>query len=189
MPVFTGGSSQVGSANIIDGAIVNADINAAAAIEASKLSGLPYTTLTSKVSAGGVTTVTTDAFTGKKFLRIIFNITSLALASDLFLRFNSDAGANYNSTISLSGGGASKLTAQTSLRLITSAQAGGCYGVLDVLNVATKTKPLCGLVYEYDDSCETAGHWLNTADLITSVSLVSAQNMGADTSIIVLGMD
>ena len=40
MPVFTGGGSAVGSAEINDGAIVNADVNAAAAIAQSKIAGI-----------------------------------------------------------------------------------------------------------------------------------------------------
>lgn len=189
MAFLQSGGTIVTSASIVDGSITNADVNAAAAIVASKLSGLPYTTLTTKTSTGLATTVTTDAFTGKKFLRVIYNIPSFALVSDLFLQFNGDTGANYNSTISLAGGGASKLTAQTSMRIISSAAATGCFGVIDILNVAANSKPLVGIAYEYDDSCEHAGHWTNTTDLITSVSLVASQNMGIGTTIIVLGMD
>lgn len=40
MPYFVGGGSAVGSAEITDGAIVDEDINAAAAIALTKLSGL-----------------------------------------------------------------------------------------------------------------------------------------------------
>jgi hypothetical protein len=39
MGIFTGGGSQVGSAQINDGAIVNADVNAAAGIAQSKIAG------------------------------------------------------------------------------------------------------------------------------------------------------
>lgn len=39
MPIFTGGGSQVGSAQINDDSIVNADINSAAAIARTKLAG------------------------------------------------------------------------------------------------------------------------------------------------------
>ena len=43
MPVFTGGGSSVSSANIVDDAIINADVNSAAAIAQSKLAGTPNT--------------------------------------------------------------------------------------------------------------------------------------------------
>ena len=66
MPVFTGGGSAVGSAEINDGAIVNADVNAAAAIALTKLAGLvgnPGSFISIEQTTGTSVNVTVDGNT------------------------------------------------------------------------------------------------------------------------------
>lgn len=66
MPVFTGGGSSVGTAEINDGAIVNVDVNAAANIALTKLAGLignPGSFISIEQVSAATTNVTVDGNT------------------------------------------------------------------------------------------------------------------------------
>lgn len=71
MPVLNSGGSLVNSDNIVDGSILNADINGAAAIALSKLAGLvgePGELISIETTAGATHSLTTD---GKQQVLVI----------------------------------------------------------------------------------------------------------------------
>ncbi len=97
MPIFNSGGGQVGSSQITDGAIVNADVNAAAAIALSKLEGMignPGDFLSIETSVGTTHSLTTVA--GQKVL--------------VFAKGNVATGGGSNRAVTLAYNGVTKDT-------------------------------------------------------------------------------
>lgn len=189
MAFLQSGGALVTSSNIVDGAIVNADVNAAAAIESSKLANLPYAVLTTATAPGGAATLQTATFTAKKYLRVLINIKGVAVGGDIGIRFNGDSGANYNSANTIAGGANSKVVAGTTIRMDTGSLTGQHYYVIDIWNVSGEQKSCVFSGYENDDMIDGAGHWTTTAGQITTITLVCAGNITAGSTITVIGSD
>lgn len=189
MAFLTQGGSQVGSAQINDGAIVNADINANAAISISKLSNSAYALLASVTLVAPGLTLNSGTFTGKRFLRVIIDAVSYAGAGSMIMQFNGDTGANYDANNATDGGASGKVTGQTSATILPSAGAQSRRVVLDIINIATLPKRVIGDVNADNTWVKHLSSWTNSTDLITSILITASQNMGTGSSITVLGMD
>lgn len=106
MPVFFGGAANVGSAEIVDGAIVNADINAAAAIALTKIASLignPGGLISIETTTGVTHSLTTVA--GQKVLVFVKgDITDgTGLTRTLTTQYNA---VTKDTVLSMGGGGA-----------------------------------------------------------------------------------
>lgn len=190
MPVFTSGGSSVTSASIVDGEIVNADVNANAGIAITKISNAPYAVLADVTLGSPATSLASGTFAGKTHLRIIVTCPSIATSDLLCLRFNGDTGANYTYQHSTDVGAITKVAGDTLHRVHSAGTTGTVYAVFDVLNIATVDKRHVGQVIDTNKQIQASGFWSNTSAQITAVSLItSTYNMATGTRLIILGMD
>lgn len=187
---FSGGGSQVGSAQITDNEIVDADINSAAAISANKIASLGYQKLGTKTLGAGATTLTTDAFAAKKYLRLMIDCRGSGAAS-INLRFNADSGANYDFWKALNLGTPTTSSGQTSMEIENGAESAARLLVVDILNVATVAKKVISRTTEAGEVHDGGGAWNNTTDQITAVTMFldDVGDLAAGTTIDVYGMN
>lgn len=81
MPYYVGGGSQVGSAEITDGAIVNADINSAAAIALTKLAGADGSGYNSSIINPNLVVYTKLEITAAQMLTLVTGVPRVILAA------------------------------------------------------------------------------------------------------------
>ena len=123
----------------------------------------------------------------KQYLRIILSWGAKSGASDDYLRFNSDGGANYTTTTGVS---------QTQIDIRNGANSAlGGFSAIEVFNLPTLVKPAFLHTVNRITAAGTAissyalfASWVNTSANITSVSLTSsnAQTYPVGTSLLVL---
>lgn len=190
MAFLTSSGSLVTSANIVDGSIINADVNASAAIDASKLTGLPYTKLADVTNAGAQATLASGAFTARRHLRILLWVPG-TIADNVIIRFNGDNGANYDNIRSTNWGVGAPTSGDTYLWNSDGNQANTSFCIMDIWNDAATAKYIhsqnnVNMVFKANP-----GRWNNTADSITSVTIAcqAGTNLTAGAHIVVLGMD
>ena len=189
MPLFTSGGSQVNSASIIDGSIVNADINAAAAIAASKITGLSFVELADVTLGSAGLTLSSGAFTGRLFLRVYVLVTGMASAGSLSMRFNGDTGANYNTFYSVnSGADATSLGATTAFINAASGTTERAY-FFDIFAPTTTRKNWIGDSVDSNGHIEMSGWWNNTANALTQIDIIGSVNINVGSRIVVFGHD
>lgn len=187
MAFLTTGGSQVNSANIVDGSILNADVNANAGILASKISGKPYETLADVTLGSAATSLSTGAFTAKTVLKVLVWCPSIATADRLRMDFNSDGANNYNVTSVTDGAAAAADVATNGIRLEQGTSTGRRYHVCDIFNIASLIKPVTALGWCENNQDIISAIWTNTTDQITTIRLQAAFNLGVGTRIIVMG--
>lgn len=189
MPVLNSGGSLVTSDSIVDGSIVNADINAAANIALSKLNNPAYVTLADVTLSGVNTVIDSGAFAAKSILKILVFSAGHAVAASWGITFNNDSGANYNTSISENGGAAGTSAANTQIPLAGSALTDVGMAAIDVINIATLKKMAVGLQMT-EVYCRTiGGQWENVADPITQVKAIATNNFAIGSRLVVLGMN
>lgn len=187
MAFLTTGGSQVNSANIVDGSILNADVNANAGILASKISGKPYETLADVTLGSAATSLSTGAFTAKTVLRVLIWCPSIVGADRLRLDFNADGGNNYNVTVVTGGGAASTDVGTNGIRLEGGTDTGRRFHVCDIYNITGIVKPVLANGWNENAQDIISAIWTNTANQITSMRIQAATNLGIGTRIIVMG--
>lgn len=190
MPFVGTGGGTVASSQIIDGTIVNADINASAAIDSSKLSNLPYQKLATASLGAGATTLSSGTFTARKFLRFIIQVAGNA-AADLGIQFNGDTAANYEWVQTKDGGASTNNTADTKIKFGAGSETEDRLIVIDIINVAASAKQITGLQSTGHEITSIGGQWSNTSNQITSALLLldAAGDITAGTEITVFGHD
>lgn len=189
MAFLQSGGSVVGSAQITDGAIVNADINANAAIALSKIANPPYAVLADVTLGTLGVTLDTGTFTAKTNLRIIVASAGHAVAATLALTLNNDTGANYAYSISENGAASATSGAASSIALRNSALIEAGLVVLDLINITTIKKRLTGSGVNDIYAHTIGGSWNNTASQVTRVTVTASNNFAVGSRIIVLGMN
>lgn len=187
MPVFTGGGSNVGSAEINDGAIVNADINANAAIGMSKLAAPPLETLADVTLGGVATSIDSGTFTAKTFLEVHVIIPSIASTSTVSARFNGDAGTNYEWGVFDNGGAAVNSSAQTQIPLLAGSTLAYSYFRMTIQNITALRKTYTGNGSFGNGNSILSGNWNNTASQVTQINIFATANFPAGTRLIVKG--
>lgn len=189
MAFLTSGGSQVTSGNIVDGSILNADINSAAGISMSKLDNPPLLELADVTLGGAGLTINSGAIAAKRFIRILLEITGNATAVTNLLRFNGDSSANYSRTISANSAGATNNTAQTFIEIEGSGSTTRKFYVIDIINVASLPKIVIVNGGNQGNMQHCIGTWNNTADLISSIEISAVTNLSVGTRMQVFGND
>lgn len=141
-------------------------------------------------------TLTVSSLPARKYLRVMFHMVPNGTVGTE-IRFNSDSGSNYSwyfLTLYASGYGSTSQTSIPTEPSTTTVQTFGCY---DVVNIAAREKLLHGsTVSQSTAGAGTAptigtviGKWVNTADAISSVSLIqsSTGDFASGTELIILG--
>lgn len=187
MVFLQSGGSVVGSAQITDGAIVNADVNAAAAIEATKLSGLPYQVIGDVTLGSTGNTLQLTGLSARTFLRCIVFVPSTA-SSQMSLTFNGDGGANYNRNYAVDDGSTTRAVAQGSILMETAVRTTARFWVIDIINVATTRKMVIAQGTWDDRPQFVTGDWTNTTDQISQITF-SATTFAVGSRLIVMGMN
>jgi len=190
MPFFSQGGSTVSSSNIVDGTIVNADINAAAGIVASKLGGGVFKKLTDDTLGAPAASMTTTTFAGVSLLKVMIVLPS-SPSEALRIRFNGDSGANYdgqdNENGVASGGGSG-----TTLGVIEGAGVGVAkVCILDIWNIAALPKHA---IFDFGAGGRKGDGWVrwnNTSAAITAITVLlhAGGNLPTGTRIVVYGCD
>lgn len=189
MPVITQGGSLVTSANIVNGTIVNEDINASAAIDVSKLNNAAYAVLADVTLSGAGNTIDSSTFTAKRLIKVLLSIPSIAIASTVTFRFNADSGANYDTSCTNDGAAAFTGTAQSVISPENVNSTSRRFIEFEVINDAALQKMLFGRSYYSNGQYIFCGSWNNTANQITRVQAISAQNFATGSRMVVLGMN
>lgn len=187
MAFFTsGGSNNIGSGQITDGAITNDDINAAAGIEATKLANIDFRVLSDVELTGDAVTLPSGTIENLPLLKVQIYVPSTAASAFLGIQFNGDTGNNYVYQISSNGGAGGGSAGQTSILIDGAANTSQRIFELIIANIASREKVLRSLSgrRQYIDSA--AGAWVNTSDAITSITLMNT-TMPAGTRMIILG--
>lgn len=187
MAFLQSGGSVVGSAQINDGAIVNADVNAAAAIAATKLSGLPYQVIGDITLGSTGNTLELTSLPARTFLRCIMFAPSTA-SSQVSLNFNGDVAANYDRSYSIDGGGTTPATAQSTILMETAAQTATRLWTVDIINVATSPKLVRGFGQYSHRFYESGGAWNNSSVQIDRITF-NATTFAIGSRLIVMGMN
>lgn len=129
----------------------------------------------------------------KQFLKILIQWGAKSGASDDYLRFNNDSGSNY--TFINSGGVARTSQAQIDIRDGLNSALGG-FAVIEIANVSSLVKTITVHTVNRITSAATSqtfyqifGTWVNTADFITRIDLVSSntETYPSGSSLLVLG--
>lgn len=190
--------------------IVNADINAAAAIVESKisfdtssghnhdgvnsrlLSGL--TKLGETVLSGAGTTITVSGLSASRNLIVFVKVKWSAAVGGLSIRFNGDTGANYGYMNGQDYGAPSTNDSQTSLQLTNALTYANFAARLDIMSVASFNKQvmMIGMESATDANARSSfqmnGQWNNTADEISSIVLTGSANMAIGSYMSVYGI-
>lgn len=189
MPVFTSGGGQVSSAQINDGAIVNADINANAAIALSKLASLPLSLIHDETFSDTDTTIASAAFTSKKYLKVFFYCAGSGAGAQT-MTVNSDAGANYDRSFGTDGGAFTEATAQGNISLNGGNAQAFEWMMFDIINISTLPKLIVGdIVLSGAQVYQQFNVWNNTTDAITSLQFQNAANFATGARLLVFGAD
>lgn len=152
-----------------------------------------YSTLETQTLGGAATTLTTDSFTTKKFLRIIIYAPAPDTSRAIYFQFNADTGANYTGAANTDHAAATTFFGQTSARTADANSANARLITMDIYDSPSIVKRFVGTVVDGTGGVlnEFSGSWNNTADRITSITVLlsGAGNLAAGTEITVLGMD
>ena len=156
------------------------------------LRGQDWQQIGKTVLAAAATSIRVD-IPQKQFLRILIQWGAKSAGSDDYLRFNNDSAGNY--TFINSGGTARTSQTQIDIRDALNSALGG-FAVIDIVNnLSSIVKPVIVHVANRITSAGTAqtfyqifGTWVNTANFITRIDLVSsgAATFPANSSILVL---
>lgn len=185
----SGGASNITSAQIVDNEIVNADINAAAAIDPTKINGEPYETLADVTLGSAGLTLSSGTIANRAFLRVIAYIPSLASGGRLRLQFNGDTGANYKYSLSSDGAAPSTGDPVTIIYLDTNNVTTFGFVVIDIYNIASITKYVQARTNRNNVLELATGQWNNTSNAITSIQITSDVNLAVGSRMRVMGMN
>lgn len=128
------------------------------------------------------------SFPAKQYLKIIIQFGAKSGASDDYLRFNSDSGANYTTTTGVS---------QSQIDIRNGANSAlGAFSIIEIFNLSTLVKPV--LIHTVNritaagtviSSYTLFASWVNTSVPVTSLSLTSsnASTYPSLSSLIVIG--
>ena len=123
----------------------------------------------------------------KQYVKIVISWGAKSGASNDYLRFNNDSGANYTTTTGVS-------QSQIDIRNAANSALGG-FSVIEVFNFSSTVKPVFIHTVNLITSAGTAissyqlfASWVNTTAFLTRVDLVSsgAQTYPANSSILIL---
>lgn len=189
MPVFTSGGGQVGSAQINDGSIVNADINTNAAIALSKLASLPLSLIHDETFTDTDTTIASATFAAKKYLKVFFYCAGSGAGAQT-MTVNNDTGANYDRSFGTDGGAFTEATAQANISLNAGNALAFEWMMFDIINIATLPKLIVGdIVQAGAQVYQQFNVWNNTTDAITSLQFTNGANFASGARLIIFGAD
>ena len=184
----------VDTAQIADDAVGTAQIADEAVTEAKIYAPLWWEEL-GRTTLGSAASSISVSFTAKKYLRVLIGA-SPSTSTVLYMRVNSDSGANYAYRYQDNGGASTTGVSQNQLRMIGGNDL-NWFWEFNILNIAAKEKRF---VYTGTDSNTGAGNapesfiyfgkWANTSVQISSIQIsVSTGNFNTTSEMIVLGHD
>lgn len=195
-------------AAVLNGGIDDANIAFGAAIAGSKIAtdsvtdtqlDFPrwYPEIGRTILSVAGTSITVSGLPARKYLRIIMYLIDSAAANQASLRFNADSGNNYAFRVSTNGAADTTGTSQSSIPVDAGGNTAPCLIVVDVINVAAREKIVRGSSVDRGtagagnapNKRDGMGKWANTADLISTVSVTSANNYAIGSEVVVLGHD
>lgn len=190
--------SGVTSTKILDGTIVNADINSSAAIDGSKLASVGMTLIDSTTLGADTTSVTVTGMTTTVYPMLYCVLIGAksadADAGDAYLRLNADSGANQYDYARISNGTYGASANQTEIKLWN-----------DISNASSELRAdfwinnetaLGKIVQGFSNSenvniCQFTGLYKDTSNKLTEVSLsmnAGASKFAAGSKLFVFGM-
>lgn len=190
MPQISSGGSTVGSAQIVDNEIINADVNTAANIAISKLATGPMTKLATATLGADATTLSSGTITAKKHLHVVMYCAGNATA-DLGIQFNGDTAANYEWVVTKDGAAVTSNAADSKIKFGSGSETEVSLVEFDIYNASATVKMVSGIRTTGHEVYTFSGKWTNTAAQITSIvaMLDSAGNILSGSYIEVWGRD
>jgi hypothetical protein len=185
----SGGAANVTSAQIVDGEIVNADINSGAAIDPSKIAGEPYEVLADVTLGVAGTALSSGTIPARTFLRLLISVPSLESTGRINIEFNGSGGTDYDFNISANYAAATASTGQALIYLDLNNSTGYRWAVVDIYNPAAASKHTVSHCAQNNLRDNGSGRWNVTSGAITSIVLGAGGNMVAGTRMKVLGMN
>lgn len=148
--------------------------------------------------SGAGDTISVTPITAKKYLVILFAVTSSGQLATR-IRFNNDSGSNYAFQQEVNGGAASSLVSQDRIDINSAANELIVFGEMQVINISASEKTF-NLSYSLNatagagtniTSVTSRGKWANTAAQITRVDVLNAGtgDFAIGSEVVILGHD
>jgi hypothetical protein len=166
---------------------------------AGNLLGEPLYKLADVTATAAVTSFDSGTFAAKNVLKIYLYIATRSASTGVNLQFNGDTASNYIWRLSYSAAAYSSATTSSKLALIDTASgaSSGTFSLIEIFNIKDHQKMVWGRSYEYlypdaipMNVIDDAAFWINEADNITSVKVLSdsTQTFGQNSRLLIYGI-